>query len=62
MVRTLLASIITTVVSMALEVPLLSLSLFVIFMVNQENVVRARMVAIGIVVTATVGAALAILI
>ena len=62
MVRTLLASVITTVVSMALEVPLLSLSLFVIFMVNQENVVRARMVAIGIVVTATVGAALAILI
>ena len=62
MVRTLLASIIVTIVSMALEVPLLSLSLFVIFMVNQENVVRARMVAIGIVVTATVGAALAILI
>ena len=62
MVRTLLASIIVTILSMALEVPLLSLSLFVIFMVNQENVVRARMVAIGIVVTATVGAALAILI
>ena len=61
-VRTLLASVIVTIVSMALEVPLLSLSLFVIFMVNQENFVHARMVAIGIVVTATVGAGLAILI
>ena len=62
MVRTLLASVIVTTVSMALEVPLLSLSLFVIFMVNQENVGRARMVAIGIIATATAGAALAILI
>ena len=62
MVRTLVASIIVTIVSMALEVPLLSLSLFVIFMVNQEDVVRARMVAIGIFLTATLGAALAILI
>ncbi len=62
MIRTLLACVIVTVTSMALTVPLLSVSLFVIFMVNQENFVKARVTALGIVVTATLGAGLTILI
>lgn len=62
MLRTLIACVIVTILSMALEVPLLSLSLFVVFMVNQENFVKARVTAIGITFAATVGIGLTILV
>jgi multidrug resistance protein MdtO len=61
MLRCLLTSAIVIVISMALEVPELSLSLLVVFYVTQANVVVTRLVGILFMVGSTLGIGISIL-
>jgi multidrug resistance protein MdtO len=61
MLRCMLTSAIVIVVSMALEVPELALSLLVVFYVTQSNVVVTRLVGIMFIVGSTLGIGLSIL-
>jgi multidrug resistance protein MdtO len=57
-----LSSALVTITSMTLSVPLLALSLLVVFYVTQANVVLTRLVGILFVIGASVGIGLAILV
>src|SRR6202166_673649 len=61
MLRCILTSAIVIVVSMALEVPELALSLLVVFYVTQSNVVVTRLVGVMFIVGSTVAIRLSIL-
>jgi multidrug resistance protein MdtO len=61
MLRCVLASAIVIVTSMTLEVPLLALSLLVVFYVTQSNVVITRLVGIMFMVGSTLAIGLSIL-
>ncbi|CAB3789628.1 Multidrug resistance protein MdtO [Paraburkholderia ultramafica] len=61
MLRCMLTSAIVIVVSMALEVPSLALSLLVVFYVTQANVVVTRLVGLMFIIGSTLGIGLSIL-
>jgi multidrug resistance protein MdtO len=61
MLRTMLTSAIVIVVSMALEVPELALSLLLVFYVTQSNVVVTRLVGVMFIVGSTLAIGLSIL-
>lgn len=61
MLRCMLTSAIVIVVSMALQVPSLALSLLVVFYVTQSNVVVTRLVGIMFMVGSTLAIGLSIL-
>jgi len=61
LLRTLLGSALVIVISMTLQVPLLALSLIVVFYVTQTNVVLTRMVGMLFLVGATLAIGLTIL-
>ena len=60
--RCVLASALVMIISMTLAVPLLALSLLVVFYVTQANVVLTRLIGILFVVGSTVGIGLALLV
>jgi len=60
--RCVLASALVIIISMALQVPLLALSLLVVFYMTQSNVVLTRLVGALFLVGATLGVGLAILV
>jgi multidrug resistance protein MdtO len=61
MLRSMLTSAIVIVISMALEVPELALSLLVVFYVTQSNVVLTRLVGLMFILGSTLGIGLSIL-
>ncbi|WP_223513700.1 FUSC family protein [Pseudomonas sp. GL-B-19] len=61
LLRNLLACTLVIILSMSLEVPLLALSLIMVFFVSQTNVVLTRMAGILFIVSATLAIGIAIL-
>ncbi|MEP9317705.1 FUSC family protein [Pseudomonas sp. LABIM340] len=61
LLRNLVACTLVIVISMSMEVPLLALSLILVFFVSQNNVVLTRMAGILFLVSATVAVAISIL-